>query len=141
MSSRPRPAGAPPCVGGMPALDAAPDVALTLPADRRAAFRARGEIHRLLRDVHPQRRAVAARLVGALLDSATASAGKQEAIELRLWRSPGLLRAQLRSAARLRVADESRLVLERLADRWELDGAGRTVRFDVRTDLSRSPAA
>ncbi len=139
MSSRPRPAGAPPCVGGMPALDTPPDVALTLPADRRAAFRARGEIHRLLRDVHPQRRAVAARLVGALLDSATA-AGTREAIELRLWRSPALLRVQLRSAARLRVADESRLVLERLADRWELDRTGRTVSFDVRTDLPR-PAA
>lgn len=140
MRSHPRPAGAPPCVGGMPAPDTPPDAALTLPADRRAAFRARSEVHRLLRDVHPQRRALAARLVGALLDSAT-TAAEQEPILLQLWRSNGVLRVQLRSASRLRVADESRLVLERLADRWELDGTGHTARFEVRTDLSRSPTA
>lgn len=124
----------------MSAPDGPPDVALTLPADRRAAFRARGEIHRLLRDVHPQRRAVAARLVGALLDSATAT-GQREPIELALWRSRGMLRAQLRGTARLRVADESRLVLERLAERWEIDRAQRTVRLDVRTDLPGSPGS
>ena len=140
MSSQPRPGGAPPCVAGMPVLDAPPDVALSLPADRRAAFRARGEIHRLLRDVHPQRRAVAARLVGALLDSATATR-QQEPIELALWRSGGMLRAQLRGTTRLRLADESRLVLDRLAERWEIDRDQRTVRLDVRTDLPGSPGS
>lgn len=140
MSPQARPAGAPPCVGGMPALDGPPDVTLSLPADRRAAFRARGEIHRLLHGVHPRRRAVAARLVGALLESATA-AEQQGPIELQLRRSRWLLRVQLRSATRLRVGDEARLVLERLADGWEIDRAQRTVRFEVRTDLSRFPAS
>ena len=135
MSLRPRAAGAPPAAPGRSAADSTPDVALRLPADRRAAFRARGEIHRLLHDVHPQRRAVAARLVGALLDSATFTAENQQ-LELRLWRSPGLLRAQLRSPTRLCVTGESRLVLDRLADRWELDRSQRTVDVEVHTDLT-----
>lgn len=111
-----------------------PDVELKLPADRRAAFRARGEIHRLLRDVHPQRRVVAARLVGVLLDAALTTT--PQPIELRLWRSPSLLAVQLRSTTRLRVADESRLVLDRLADRWQLNRAGHTMHFEVRTYVS-----
>ena len=119
--------------------DATPDVALTLPADGRAAFRARGEIHRVLRDVHPQRRSAGARLVGLLLDSAT-GVPAQAPIELRLWRSPGLLVVQLHSASGLRMADDGRPLLERLADRWDIEDEGRTVRFEVRTDLSRSPS-
>ena len=119
--------------------EAPPDVELTLPADRRAAFRARGEIHRLQRDVHPRRRAVAARLVGALLETGLTTT--PQPTELRLWRSPSLLAVQVRSTTRLRVTGESRLLLDRLADRWELDRAGHTMRFEVRTRMSSQSTA
>jgi hypothetical protein len=90
----------------------------------------------LLCDVHPHRRVVAARLVAALLDGATHAGEEQQSIDLRLWRDPALLLVELRSASRLRVTDGSRLMLRCLTDRWELDPAQHSVRFEVRTDLS-----
>ena len=77
----------------------------------------------MLRDVHPQRRSAGARLVGLLLDSAT-GVPAQAPIELRLWRSPGLLVVQLHSASGLRMADDGRPLLERLADRWDMKTRG-----------------
>lgn len=136
MSTSTRPAGTPSTPAGRRVPREAPDVALTLAADGRAAYRARGEIHRLLCDVHPHRRVVAARLVAALLDGATHAGEEQQSIDLRLWRDPALLLVELRSASRLRVTDGSRLMLRCLTDRWELDPAQHSVRFEVRTDLS-----
>ena len=137
MSSSTRPAGtASTPAGRSGSPEAAADVALTLVADRRAAYRARGEIHRVLRDVPPQRRVTVARLVGALLDGATPVSEQPKPVELRLWRAPGLVLVELRSASRLRVSDESRLMLRCVADGWELDPVRHSVRFAVRTDLS-----
>jgi hypothetical protein len=115
--------------------ESVPDVELELPADRRAAFRARAEIHRLLRDVHPQGRADAARLVGALLDAPITAATAPQPIELRLWRSSRLLKVQLRSTTRLSITGESRLLLDRRAEHWKLDHDGRVLRFDFRPDV------
>lgn len=137
MSARSQRAAARPAPARCPPADAPPGITVDLPADRRAPFRARSEIHRVLHDVHPQRRAVAARLVGALLDSATSAGGATEPVQLQLSRSPTALRVQLHSIRPMRVSDESRLVLDRLADRWELDHGSRTIRMQIRTTPSR----
>lgn len=137
MSARSQRAAARPAPARCAPADAPPDITIDLPADRRAPFRARGEIHRVLHDVHPQRRAVAARLVGALLDSATSAGTAPEPVQLQLSRSPTALRVQLHSIRPMRLSDESRLVLDRLADRWELDHGSRTIRMQIRTTPSR----
>jgi hypothetical protein len=140
MSSPPHPRGGTGTAARRLDSDSVPDVELELPADRRAAFRARGEIHRLLCDVHPQGRANAARLVGALLDAPITAATASQPIELRLWRSSTLLKVQVRSATRLSITDESRLLLDRRAEHWKLDHGGRVLRFDVRPDARTDDA-
>ncbi len=118
----------------------APDATLYLRADLMSTFRAQSELHRLLRDVHPQRRVVAGMLVNTLLDSVRPTIERdQPTLRLRLWRLPGRLHLELRARAKLRVDDRTQVMLERFADHWEHDTRG--VCVEVRTTLSEPARA
>ena len=123
------------------ALEPLPGLTLELPADMRATFQAHAEVHRMLRDVHPQRLAVASLLLDALIDSAAPAGGERQPVELRIWRLPGRLHVELRASAKPLVRDGSRRVMDCLAAHWECDVAAGCVRIEVLTTLSAPPCA
>ena len=123
------------------ALEPLPGLTLELSADMRATFRAHAELHRMLRDVHPQRVAVASLLLDALIDSAAPAGGERQRVELRIWRLPGRLHVELRASAKPSVRDRSRRVMDCLAAHWECDVAAGCVRIEVLTTLSAPPCA
>lgn len=113
-----------------------PALVLELPGDMRATFRAHADLHRLLRDIAPQRRVVASLVMDALIDSATPKTGERQCVQLRMWRLPGRVHLEMHTTAPAFVRDRSRMVMDRLAAHWECDTAACCVRVEVRTTLS-----
>ena len=105
------------------ALEPLPGLTLELPADMRATFQAHAELHRMLRDVHPQRLAVASLLLDALIDIAAPAGGERPPVELRIWRLPGRLHVELRASTKPLVGDRSRRVMDCFAAHWGCDVA------------------
>jgi hypothetical protein len=113
-----------------------PDITLSLHSDLASTFQAHTELHRLLREAPPQRRIIAGLLVNTLLDSHIAATGRgHDPLRLGLWRLPRRLHIELLTPATLRLGEQSRLMLDRLAEHWEHDIAAGAVRVDVRTTL------
>lgn len=116
-----------------------PALIVQLPGDMRATLRAHADLHRLLRDIPPQRRAVASLLMGALIDSATPKSGARGCVQLRMWRLPGRVHLEMHTTAPAFVRDRSRMVMDSLARHWECDTAACCVRVEMRTTLSAPP--